>query len=332
MLLDSAARIELVNAATEQLFGYQRTEIIGKPLTLLVLGDTRADALQASQELGDDGVHDGAIEYQSARGLRKDGSEIEIEVALSPLPVGDERVLASIVDVTLRNRAAAALVESKENAEAASLAKSEFLANMSHEIRTPMNGVIGMTGLLLDTELDSDQKHYAETVRASADALLNLINDILDFSKIEAGQIDLEDIEFDLRVLMDDFAALMAIKSHEKNLKFEYFLADDVPVNLRGDPGRLRQILVNLTGNAIKFTDQGQVVVRVTLDDGDDGEASLRFEVNGTGPASPGSHPSQASACRGSRARWSHLYSSIPSAAAGPRSRHRPHGLSRPWL
>jgi two-component system sensor histidine kinase/response regulator len=276
----------VVNKAYEELVTLQQAQIVGKTDE-----EVLPPSLTHQCQLSDDEVMSKREPIRCEEHFtHEDDQRIFFETIKAPL-YDDAGKLLGLVgvsrDITERKRVEENLKNAKKEAEEANRLKSEFLANMSHEIRTPMNAIIGMTDITLDTDLNDEQRDYLTTVKHSARALLELLNDILDLSKIEADRIELETIDFDLRVTVEGVLDTLAPKASAKELELACMIHQKVPSFLRGDPGRLRQILVNLVGNAIKFTEEGEVVIGVELAEGTDDSASLLFSVTDTGIGIP---------------------------------------------
>ena len=287
--MDANGRIVDWNARAAITFGWLREEVIGKRLSDTIIPELYREAhergLRRFLDSGEGRILNTRIELVA---LRRDGLEFPVELTVSHLKAGAGHFFAAFIrDITEQKRAERALRDAKEAAEAASEAKSTFLATMSHEIRTPMNGILGMTELVLDTELTREQRESLGLVRLSAESLLTVINDILDFSKIEAGKMELEPIPFDLREALGETMKGLGIRADQKGLELVYEVQPEVPEALQGDPGRIRQIVINLVGNAIKFTERGEVFVKVTEEPRQADETHLHFTVKDTGAGIP---------------------------------------------
>ena len=284
-ICDPDDRLLFVNRAFLRTYGYEDCNLIGENVSIV------------RSPLNSQGVTGGILPGTLAGGWRgelwnrkRDGTDFLVMLSTAAVIDGNGRVEATVgvaQDITARKRAEEELTRTRDDAESANRAKSEFLAMMSHEIRTPMNGVIGMTGLLLDTQLTPEQRDYAETVRKSGDALLTVINDILDFSKIEAGKLLIECFSFDLRLVIEEVNEMLAPKAEEHDLEFILEYPSSLPRHFIGDAGRIRQVVTNLVGNAIKFTPGGSVRVTVECMGQDTQIAQMRVAVHDTGVGIP---------------------------------------------
>ncbi len=276
--MDADERVTGWNPAAGALFGYTADEAVGHQIDDLVFHDEQRDE---GREITQEAVATGRAHRITHR-RRKDGTPVDVELMLVPLTADGERVgfLGIYHDIT-------ELQQAREEAEAATQAKSAFLATMSHEIRTPMNAVIGMTGLLLGTELTPEQREFAEVVRSSGDALLHVIDDILDYSKIEAGKLELEREPFDPRACVEEALDIVAPRAAEKSLELGGLVGDSVPRAISGDAARLRQVLLNLLSNAVKFTDAGEVVVDLDAEPATPGWHRVHLTVRDTGIGIP---------------------------------------------
>lgn len=283
--LDSQRHVTIWNAGAEQMFRCSAADTLGKPLDRFIPEASRVVHRQQIERYSQSAVDNRMMGgVRMITGLRADGEEFPLEASISQVGSGDDQTLTVILrDITERKRFEADLAAARDQALETSRLKSEFLATMSHEIRTPMNGIIGMTELLLDTNLDGEQQEFATIVNDSAQALLTIINDILDFSKIEAGKVILDQSDFDLLAVLEGSAELLAGRARDKQLALMTYLAPDVPPRLCGDAGRLRQILLNLIGNAVKFTERGEITVSAICESVSEEGVSLRFSVQDTG-------------------------------------------------
>lgn len=294
--IDDKGIIKTFNPAAESIFGYKEAEVIEKNVSLLMPEPERSQHdgyLSAYQKTGKKNIIGQGREIVA---MRKDGSVFPADLSVSEIKLSTHTFYSGIIRDITERKASEKQIENymhelelaKEKAEEATRLKSEFLANMSHEIRTPMNGVVGMTNLLMDTELNSEQRNYAQTVLASADSLLEILNDILDLSKIEAGKLDIESIPFDLQALVEDSAEITSFKCLEKGLEVLVNYPVNVPRHVVGDPGRVRQIIINLLSNAIKFTEKGHVLLSVnSVPSSQNDKVAFRVEVQDTGIGIP---------------------------------------------
>ncbi len=283
-VLDDQRVVRSVNPAFEVLFGYAAAEVVGAGIDRLIV----PDALRSESSDLEARVRRGEVVRVELERMRKDGRRIQVRLSAAAVKAAaDGAVVALYEDISDRKAAEAAMREARDLAERVARARSAFLANMSHEIRTPMNAVLGFVELVLDTELAPEQRRALELVRTSSEALLTILNDILDYSKIEAEHLELESIPFDLPKVVHATATLLAVRAREKHLELTVDVPPDVPQMVRGDPTRVRQVLMNLIGNAIKFTEQGEVDVSagVTRRDGD--AAAVQFRVRDTGIGIP---------------------------------------------
>ena len=303
-LIDSASQVSIIatdcsgkiltfNSGAERMLGYSAREMVGKqtPLIIHLESEVKARGRELTGELGYpvEGfevfvVHARRGEYEEREWtyVKKDGQHITIDLIVTSVKDAEGQIIGFLgiaIDITARKLAI--------EAQAASAAKSQFVANISHEIRTPLNGIIGICELLLQTKMSNEQIEYAQIIDSSAETLLNIINATLDFSKIEAGKMALEHIDFNLRDIVEDIVSVLAVNASKKKLEMISFIEPEVPVNLNGAPNRLRQILFNLVGNAIKFTSKGEIAVNVALVEEKGGHAVLRFSVRDTGIGIP---------------------------------------------
>jgi PAS domain S-box-containing protein len=280
VVLDAQGCVVRNNVAAERLFNRQSLHVLGQPISAFLRTGAVFSPLAVRDYL--------TAAATAAEAIRADGTPYPVEVRWSAFEVdGQQLYTVILIDITERKEAERALIEAKEAAEAAARAKSEFLAMMSHEIRTPMNGVLGMTSLLADTPLTAEQRQFVDAARRSADLLMSVINDILDFSKVEAGKMVIEPIPFDLHSAISEVAELLAPRAIEKQVELVIRVHPDTPDRVVGDSGRIRQVLLNLAGNALKFTETGHVLVSVEPTAKSADEVTLRFEVTDTGIGIP---------------------------------------------
>ena len=284
IVTDTFGIIESFNLGAEKMFGHRADDVIGQNVSILVPQPHQAqhdEYLHRYRETGESHIVGKEREFEARHA---DGHAFPIALRVSEMLDGDHRHFIGVIhDITERKQKELALQRAKEVAEEAAAAKSQFLANMSHEIRTPMHGVLGALEMMRDTPLNRVQKRYLETANSSADVLLTVIDEILDFSRLEAGKLRIEKLEFESRKAVEDVIAMLGQSAFDKGLELVSYISPEVPDLLRGDPIRLRQILINLVGNAVKFTERGEIVVNVSVDLGGEDVTSVLFEVRDTG-------------------------------------------------